>query len=65
MGRTARVVFAVALFATFGLVAGCAPIPTCPRGHYFNHPTMTANNLTFGNESRVRWTTEGATGGVK
>lgn len=53
--------FAVGVVAVGSLV-GCAPIPWCTRGHYFNHPTMTPDDMTFGNEARVRTTTEGATG---
>ena len=62
MLRSLPIVLALGL-AT--LAMGCAPMPTlCGRGIKLGHPTMTAEEISFGAEGQVRAVSEGATGGL-
>ena len=49
-----------------GLVAfatGCTPVPATGRGK-LAHPTMTAEEVSYGLDGHVRAVSEGATGGL-
>jgi hypothetical protein len=58
--RSFPFVIAVGLLA---LAAGCAPVRAIDRGR-LAHPTMTAEELSFGLDGHVRAVSEGAMGGL-
>ncbi len=54
------------LFVLLGLlvfVAACTPVPSFARGK-LAHPTMTAEEISYGLDDHVRSVSEGATGGL-
>lgn len=52
------------ILALVAFAGGCAPMPAYICGSKLGHPTMTAEEISIGSESRVRAVTEGATGGL-
>jgi hypothetical protein len=67
MNEMQRTSSPVVLVSVAGLLvlSACQPMPAlCGRGIKLGHPTMTAEEISFGSDARVRSLSEGATGGV-
>ena len=51
------------LLGLLAFVAACEPVPAHMRGR-LAHPTMTADEISFGLDGHVRGVSEGAMGGL-
>src|SRR5688572_29026677 len=60
MHAAIKVILGIVLFAA---TVACGPVPAWDRGK-LAHPTMTAEEISFGLDGHVRAVSEGATGGM-
>lgn len=51
------------VFGSVALISACEPVPAVKRGS-LAHPTMTAEEISFGLDGHVRSVSEGAVGGL-